>query len=274
MLTFCKSFVVSSSTVQRGSCSANDKHRGECFPFFTGEGEKNTNTGPRLLLSFWNHLLIDRVWHLSTENSLSTFTGYKASRWKWRDLKPRVVVSKQEPHGLRWVISLLCISLSTTVCKMELTRCTWQEEPVYPALSCLPLGPSRYSPWDRATVPSLLSCAPWPYFSLLWYKLCVCKSNCCSVTKSHPTLCDPMDCSTPGFPVLHYLLGFAQIHVHWVGDAVQPSRSLLPSSPFALNLSQHQGLFQWVSSLHQVAKVLELQLQRQSFQWIFGIDFL
>ena len=68
-----------------------------------------------------------------------------------------------------------------------------------------------------------------------------------------------MDCSTSGFPVLHYLPEFAQTHVHWVRDALQPSHLLLPSSP-ALNLSQHQGVFQWVGSLHQVTKVLELHL--------------
>ena len=79
-----------------------------------------------------------------------------------------------------------------------------------------------------------------------------------------------MDCSIPGLPVLHYLPEFAQTHVHWVGDAVQTSHPLSPPSPPALNLSQHRGLFQWVSSLHQVAKVLELQ----SFQWIFRVDFL
>ena len=70
---------------------------------------------------------------------------------------------------------------------------------------------------------------------------------CCSVAQSCPTLCDPMDCSTPGFPVLHHLLKLAQTHVHWVGDAIQPSHPLFsPSSP-AFNLSQHQGLFQWVN---------------------------
>ena len=97
---------------------------------------------------------------------------------------------------------------------------------------------------------------------------------CCSVSKSCPTLCDPMNCSMPGFPVLHYLLEFAQTHVHWVGDALQPSHPLLLPFPLAFNLSQHQGLFQWVGSSHQVAKVLELQLQPQSFQWIFRVDFL
>ena len=73
---------------------------------------------------------------------------------------------------------------------------------------------------------------------------------CCSIAKLGPILCNPMNWSTPGFIVLHYLLEFAQTHVHWVGDSIQPSHPLLPSSPLALNLSQHQGLFQWVSSLH------------------------
>ena len=75
-------------------------------------------------------------------------------------------------------------------------------------------------------------------------------------------------------PVLHYLLEFAQTHVHWVNDAIQPSHPLLPPSPPAFNLYQHQGLFQWVSFLYQMAKVLELQLQHQSCQSIFRVDFL
>ena len=83
-----------------------------------------------------------------------------------------------------------------------------------------------------------------------------------------------MDCSTPGLPVHHQLPEFTQIPVHQVGDAIQPSHPLSSPSPPAFNLSQHQGLFQWVSSSHQVAKVLEFQLQHQSFQWTFRIDFL
>ena len=83
-----------------------------------------------------------------------------------------------------------------------------------------------------------------------------------------------MECSTPGFPVLHCLPEVAQTHVHWLSDVIQPSYLLSSPSPPALNLSQHQGLFKWVSSSHQVAKVLELQLQHQSFQWIFRVDFL
>ena len=92
-----------------------------------------------------------------------------------------------------------------------------------------------------------------------------------SVAQSCPTLCDPMDCSRPGLPVHHQLLEFTQTHVHWVGDAIQPSHPLSSPSPPAPNLSQHQCLFKWVSSLHQVAKVLEFQLQYQSLQWIFRI---
>ena len=83
----------------------------------------------------------------------------------------------------------------------------------------------------------------------------------------------PMESSTPGFPVLQCLLEFAQIHVHWVMDAIQASHPLLLRSPPVLSLSQHQGLFQWVGSSHQVTKVSELQLQHQSFQWIFRVDF-
>ena len=90
------------------------------------------------------------------------------------------------------------------------------------------------------------------------------------------TLCDPMDCSTPGLPVHHQLLELAQTHVHWVSDAIQPSHPLLSASPPAFSLSQHQGLFQWVSSSHQVAKVLEFQRQHPSFQWLisFRLDLL
>ena len=97
---------------------------------------------------------------------------------------------------------------------------------------------------------------------------------CCIITKLCPTLCDAMDCSMPGSPVVHHFPEFAQVHVDWVSDAIQPSRPLLPPSPFAFNLPQHQGLFQWVGSLHHMGKVLELQLQHQSFQWIIRIDFL
>ena len=87
-------------------------------------------------------------------------------------------------------------------------------------------------------------------------------------------LCNPMNCSTPGLPVHHQLQESTQIHVHWVSDAIQPSHPLLSPSPPAPNPSQHQGLFKCVSSSHQVVKVLEFQLQHQSFQWTPRTDLL
>ena len=95
-----------------------------------------------------------------------------------------------------------------------------------------------------------------------------------SVTQLCLTLCDLMDCSTPGFPVHHKLTDHTQTHVHLVSDAIQPPYPLSAPSPSAFNLSQQQDLFQWISSSHQVAKVMELQLQHQSFQWMFRVDFL
>ena len=90
------------------------------------------------------------------------------------------------------------------------------------------------------------------------------------------TLCNSMDCSTPGFPVCQQLPELVQTHVHWVDDGIQPSHPLLSPSPPAFNLSQHQGLFQWVSSSHQVAKILELQLQLISFRtdWFYLLAVL
>ena len=88
-----------------------------------------------------------------------------------------------------------------------------------------------------------------------------------SVTQSCPTLCDPMNRSTPGLPVHHQLPEFTQTHVHRVGNAIQPSHPWSSPSPPAPSPSQHQGLFQWVNSSQEVAKVLDFQLQHQSFQW-------
>ena len=95
-----------------------------------------------------------------------------------------------------------------------------------------------------------------------------------SVTQLCPPLCNPMNCSTSVLPIHHQLLDSTQTHAHWVGDAIQPSHPLLSPSPPALNLSQHEGLFRWVSSFHQVAKILEFQLQHQSFQWTPRTDLL
>ena len=95
-----------------------------------------------------------------------------------------------------------------------------------------------------------------------------------SVAQSRPTLCDPIDCSMPCFPVLRHLAELAQTHVHWVSEVMQPSNALSSSSPPSINLAQPQGLSKWVSSFHQVVKVLEFHLQHQSFQWICRADLI
>ena len=95
-----------------------------------------------------------------------------------------------------------------------------------------------------------------------------------SIAQSCKTLCNPLDCTTPGCPVHHQLLELTQPHVHRVGDVIQLFHPLSSPFPPAFNLYQHQDLFQWVSSLHQVAKGLEFQLQHPSFQWTFRTDFL
>ena len=95
-----------------------------------------------------------------------------------------------------------------------------------------------------------------------------------SVAQSCPTLCDPMNHSMPGLPVHYQLPESTQTHIHRVGDAIQPSHPLSSPSPPAHNPSQHQGLFQWVNSSHEVARVLEFQLQQQFFQWTPRTDFL
>ena len=101
----------------------------------------------------------------------------------------------------------------------------------------------------------------------------VCSVQFSSFTQLCPNLCDPMNSSMPGLPVHHQLPESTQTHVHRVDDAIQPSHPLLAPCP-AFNLSQHQGLFKWVSSSHEVAKVLEFQLQHQSFQWTPRTDLL
>ena len=95
-----------------------------------------------------------------------------------------------------------------------------------------------------------------------------------SVAQSCPTLCNPMNCSTPGLPVHHQLPEFTQTHGHQVSDAIQPSHPLSSPSPPAPNPSQHQSLFQWVHSSHEVPKVLEFQLQHHSFQRNLRADLL
>ena len=140
----------------------------------------------------------------------------------------------------------------------------WQPTPVFlPGKFHGQKSLAGYSPWgckESDTTEHIHSNVT------LWFVV-----YCCSVAQLCPTLCNPMDIR---LTFLHYLWELAQTHVHWVDDAIVPYHPLLPPSPPALNLSQHQALFQWVSSSNQVAKVSELQLQHQSFQWTPRTDLL
>ena len=121
----------------------------------------------------------------------------------------------------------------------------------------------------------MFNCHGWVWGGLYWRLVSEAKSvQFSSVIQPCLTLCDPMDCSTPGFPVHHQLPELTQTHVHWVSDAIQPSHPLTSTSPPAFDLPQHQCLFWWISSSHQVAKELDFQLQHESFQWTFRTDFL
>ena len=123
-----------------------------------------------------------------------------------------------------------------------------------------PVGPTDNM---AHSVPAYRWCSSWAF------GIC-----CCLVTRSCPTLCELMDCCTPGSSVLHSLPERAQTHVQWVSDAIQPSHPLPPPSPFAFNLSQHQGLFQWLSSLHprplgyQVLKAHCLKIHVYHLVWV------
>ena len=113
----------------------------------------------------------------------------------------------------------------------------------------------------------------WKVLSHLWVSF-TSSVQFSSVAQSCPTLCDPVNRSTPGLLVHHQLPEFTQTHVHRVSDAIQPSHPLSSPSPLAPNPSQPQSLFQWVNSSHEVATVLEFQLHHQSFKWVFRVDFL
>ena len=175
-------------------------------------------------------------------------------------------------RGSSWPRARNCISPVSWIGRQILYHCaTWEANYIFSTrkvMSVLTLSPVCATPSASLIQQVFLNHKIW-----FWWPYYVRLCCCCSVAKSCPTLCNPMGCSTPDFLVLRYILEFAQTHVHWVGDAIYASHSL-SSSPPALHLSQHQGLFQRVGSSLQVAKVLELQLQHQSFQWIFRVDFL
>ena len=169
-----------------------------------------------------------------------------------------------EPPVKCW-IKIVIIDVSVNNCLVpDVRRKTFN---LLPLSRMLPLSfsLSSFIRWEKSSSISYI---------LKNFLIIRCSVQFSSVTQSCPTLWDPTNHSSPGLPVHQQLPEFTQTHVHRVGDAIQPSHLLPTSCPFAFNLSQHQGLFKWVSSSHQVAKVLEFQLQHQSFQWIFKTDFL
>ena len=172
---------------------------------------------------------------------------------------------------------LMCIF--TYLAVLGLTCSMWTHVETYMILVPPPeieprpcaLGVQSLSHCITMKVPTPHLLFPFIYWWICGLFLCLQFS---SVAQSCLTLCDPMNCSMPGLPVHHQLTESTQTHVHRVGDTIQPSHSLSSSSSPALNLCQHQGLFKWVSSSHQVAKGLEFQLQHQSFQWTPRTDLL
>ena len=149
-------------------------------------------------------------------------------------------------------------------------RIPWGSFPMYLHCSHCWKSHLRFSCWDP--IPPLT--LERPFWKVCLGLLSFSSVQFSSVAQSCQTFWNPKSHSMPGLPVHHQLPEFTQTHVYWVGDAIQPSHPLLSPSPPAFNLSQHQGLFKWVSSSHQVAKVLEFQLQHQSFQWTPRTDLL
>ena len=185
------------------------------------------------------------------------------------------------PHAIWKIYTLFNFSLSPdprdSICQWGptclLESHSWPEHSV--RLLALSFVPSLHRRWHHSgfsppLLSQVLSSAQW---GVSQHSTAV-TVQFSSAAQSCSTLCDPVKHSTPGLPVHHQLPESTQTHVHWVGDAIQPSHPLSSPCPPALKLSQHQGLFKWVSSSHQVAKVLEFQLQHQSLQWTPRTDLL
>ena len=176
-----------------------------------------------------------------------------------------------QARTLEWVAISISNAWKWKV-KVKMLSRVWLLEIPWTAAHQAPpsMGFSRQKYWSGVPLPSPFFCYMFnnPSIPLIYILISSVQSL------SQVLLYDPMDCCTPGFHVNHQLPEFTQTHVHWVSDAIQPSHPLSSPSPPAFNLYQHQGLFQWVHSSHQVAKVLEFKLHHQSFQWIFRTDFL
>ena len=195
-----------------------------------------------------------------------------AVTWPWQSSQGYVQDWTRQPVGdMMWHMGVLgqflsvplhWVSDSTGVMK----TIPYQGEAGFPLLPLID-SHSQGSLWSS---PSLIDCLHF----LHWIPNEKRDLQFSSVAQSWPTLCDPMNCSTPGLPVHHQLPEFTQTLVHRVGDTIQPPHPLSSPFPPAPNPSQHQGLFQWLNSSHEVAKVLEFQLQHQFFQWTPRTDLL
>ena len=197
-----------------------------------------------------------QVWSPGWEDALDKEMATHSSMLGWR------IPQGEEPGGLQPMRSHES-DMDKPACQAKCQKTNTTLSVHYTSIRSVH-SLSRVWLWDTILLPSLKDLD----------FVCQLKSIRSVQSQSCPILCDPMVCSISDFPVHHQLPEFTQTCVHWVGDATQPSHLLLSPSPPAFNLSQHQGLFQWDSSSHQVAKVLKFQLQHQYFQWIFRTDFL
>ena len=177
--------------------------------------------------------------------------------------------------SLPWIVYICTVCAFTCMFKyyllnIHVSGLKWWDKYYHPILQTEKLRPHQLS----SSLSHINVYWPWLFPGISSVSIQHSLDQFSSVTELCPALCYPTDCSMPGLPVHHQFPEFTQTHVRWAGDAIQPSHPLSSPSPPAFNLSQHQGLFKWVSSSHQVAKGLEFQLQHQSFQWIFRTDFL
>ena len=221
-----------------------------------------------VILQTW---VLSLLWEDPLEMEMATHSGILTWRIPWTEEPGWLQSTDSQRVGHNWATNTFKVHLFPFLCgqSSELWQLMSRYSPVFVELL---LHLVFWYPCDSSQdMAQNIVYSPWERTKGLW--LCL-ETQFNSVPQSCLTLCNLMDCSRPSFPIHHQLPGLAQTHVHQVSDAIQPSHPLSLPSPPAFNHSQHQGLFEWVSSLHQVARVLEFQLQHQSFQWIFRTDFL